>query len=177
MPFLFSLWGKAGGGKWPPRLEVSLLLICFACMKACPPRPFWLKPFLVQGGHCLCVVRLVSLVLFLCVPHKDEARCLAEDGRWQTVEVPGGCFEVIRGRRPKAERKGLVRPQPDRGAGRRPRRNGPPPSVPTSGNERRTQQEVLQAARARVAKLEAAISAVGESDPIFPTLQGSQTST
>ena len=81
---------------------------------------------------------------------------------WQTVEVPAGWFEVIRGRRPesecwpKAERKGSVRPQPDRGARRQPRRNAP---------------QVPQGTRARVAKLEAATSAVGESDPIFPTLQ------
>ena len=93
------------------------------------------------------------------------------------MEVPAGWFEVIRGRRPKseswpkAERKGSVRPQPDRGGGRQPRRNGTPPSVPTGGNERRTPEEALQAARARVAKLEAAISAVGESDPTFPALQ------
>ena len=50
-------------------------------------------------------------------------------------------------------------------------RNVPPPSVPTGGNERRTPEEVVQGARARVVKLEAAISAVGESDPTFPALR------
>ena len=100
-------------------------------------------------------------MLFSRVPHQDEARRLAEDDR-QSKYPPG----VIRGRRPKseswpkAERKGSVRPQPDRGGGRQPRRNGLPPSV-SPGNDRRTEEEALQAARARVAKLEA--SAVGES--------------
>ena len=96
---------------------------------------------------------------------------------WETIVVPAGWFEVIRDRRPKsenwpkAERKGSVRPQPDRGGGRQPRRNGPPPSAHPGGNERRSPEEALQAARARVAKLEAADSAVGESDPTFPALQ------
>ena len=91
---------------------------------------------------------------------------------WQTVEVPAGWFEVIRGRRPKseswpkAERKGSSRPQPSR----QPRSNAPQPAA-TGGNERRTPEEVLQGARARVAKLEAAISAVGDLDPTFPALQ------
>ena len=43
-----------------------------------------------------------------------------------------------------------------------------PPTVPTDGNERRT--PVLQGARARVARLETAISAVGQSNPTFPAL-------
>ena len=47
----------------------------------------------------------------------------------------------------------------------------PPPSVPTGGNERRTPEEVVPGARARVVKLEAAISAVGESDPTFPAFR------
>ena len=37
--------------------------------------------------------------------------------------------------------------------------------------QREAPEEALQAARARVAKLEAAISAVGVSDPTFPALQ------
>ena len=94
--------------------------------------------------------------------------CLAEDGRQS--KLPAGWFEVIRGRRPKSESwpkaQGSVHPQPDCGAGRQPRANVPPQSVP-AGNERRTPKDVIQGARARVAKLEATIFAVGESDPTF----------
>ena len=29
-------------------------------------QPFWLKPILVQGGHCLCVVRQVEFGVAFC---------------------------------------------------------------------------------------------------------------
>ena len=107
---------------------------------------------------------------------------------WSSLPVPDGWYEVIRGPRPpsvqwphqqKGKGKGVAPSaaprgrwrNPDRGAGRQPGRNAPPPSVPTGGNERRTPEEVVQGARARVVKLEAAISAVGESDPTFPALR------
>ena len=70
------------------------------------------EPFLAQGGHCLCVVRQVELgVVFAC---SSLRRSEMPRRGWQTVEVPAGWFEVIRGRRPKseswpkAERKGSV---------------------------------------------------------------------
>ena len=87
-----------------------------------------------------------------------------------TIPVPLEAIRMgsVRGWRPKseswpkAERKGSSRPQPSRHA---------PQPAATGGNERRTPEEVLQGARARVAKLEAAISAVGDLDPTFPALQ------
>ena len=53
-----------------------------------------------------------------------------------------------------------------------------PPSASTDGNERRTPEDVLQGARARVAKLEIAISAAGRVRPDFSsTPRGSEAST
>ena len=78
-----------------------------------------------------------------------------------------GWLEINRGRRPKSESWPKAA-QKFSSSTTRLRR---PPSVPIGGNERGTPEEALQAARARVAKLEAAVSAVGESDPTFPALQ------
>ena len=74
-------------------------------------QPFWLKPFLVQGGNFLCVVRQVECFFFF-REFSSARRCDMPRRGWQTVEVGGS-----------TERKGSARQQPNRGAGRQPRRN------------------------------------------------------
>ena len=162
-----GVWQK-GCGKWGVANGVWQM----GCGKWGVANGVWQK-----GSHLMfkpaiaCASSVRSSLVFFFVCSSLQRSEMRRRG-WQTVEMPAGWFEVIRCRRPKSEswvkreRKGPV-PQPDRGGGRQPRRNGPPPSVPTGGSERRTPEEAFRAARARVAKLEAAISVVGESDPTF----------
>ena len=58
--------------------------------------PQGVKPFLVQGGHRLCVIRQVEFgVVFVCSSLRRE---MPRRG-WQTVEVPAVWFKEIPSRR------------------------------------------------------------------------------
>ena len=100
---------------------------------------------------------------------------------WQSVDVPSGWVQIIRGPRPKAAtwpRRGET-PQPVQS---RQRRQSNVPFPPAQSRQRRQsnvpfpRQEpvdpdtALANARSRVTKLERAMEVVGESDPIYPGL-------
>ena len=101
-----------------------------------------------------------SVVLFR--EFSSARRCDMPRRGWQTVEVPPRWFD-------RAQR--LSSPTIRSRSRTSAKAQRSPPSASTDGNERRTPEDVLQGARARVAKLEIAISAAGESDPTFPGLQ------
>ena len=113
------------------------------------------------------MVRQVEFgVVFVC---SSLRRCEMLRRGWQTVEVPAGWFEVIRGRRPKSES------WPRQSAKVQFVHNKIAAEVVTVSSHRWQREAHPRRGCARVAKLEAAVSAVGESDPIFPVQRGSQT--
>ena len=90
---------------------------------------------------------------------------------WQAIEVPSGWYEVIRGPRPPSQK--WPRASPHQSAQSRGQRRGLG-RVGQSGqpNRARSPPEVaLSAARQRVAKLEAALAALGDTGPEVTVLQ------
>ena len=94
---------------------------------------------------------------------------------WSTVQVPDGWIQSIRGPRPHSVKwpmKGPGQKKPNGPAPVKSRRTSqvthPPPAA---GQRGPTPEEVISNARARVSKLEAAMAAVGKSDPTFSALQ------
>ena len=85
---------------------------------------------------------------------------------WTSVPVPDGWLQVIRGPRPPAAKWTKTGPNPPSGQRTQPeRRPQQPPRAPVDPDT------ALLNARARVTKLEAAVLAMGESDPEHPGLQ------
>ena len=110
---------------------------------------------------------------------------------WQTIEVPSGWYEVIRGPRPPSQKWPLAasrqpaqqsrQPQSGPASGRQGGRWGPRRGVVSVGRQepqtqrvRATPEVVLSSARERVVKLEAALAALGDtSGPEVALLQSS----
>ena len=130
---------------------------------------------LAQGGHCLCVVRQVELGVvfrvFLIKTKRDASQRMADSRstRWVVRSYSWSASQVGELAQIRAQGFGSSTTRSRRRSSAQAQRS-PTFSSPWWQREAHPEEAPL-AARARVAKLEAAISAVGESDPTFPALQ------
>ena len=106
--------------------------------------------------HVCCLFRTVRFRLCLL------CRLMVRKG-WTQMEVPSGWVQILRGPRPKSEQWPKQSKSISKVKGRGQQRQ-------SSVSPRHDPDSVMSNARSRIAKLEAAMVAVGESDPTYPSL-------
>ena len=132
------------------------------------PWPLWTAHALVSASglvqssrltHVCCLFRTVRFRLCLL------CRLMVWKG-WTQVEVLSGWVQILRGPRPKSEQWPKQSKSISKGKGRGQQRqfSVSPPQT------RHDPDSVMSNARSRIAKLEAAMVAVGESDATYPSL-------
>ena len=117
----------------------------------------------------LCSLNLQFSLVTSCFFVPVRRRSMRRKG-WSTVQVPDGWLQIIRGPRLQSKKwpvRGRQSSKPP-AKGRRGSQVGLHPEASRRGP---LQEELVSIARARVMNMEAAMAAVGESDPAFSHLQ------